>query len=83
MGKPSRDLALLVAKLYSLKPETTLMVGDRCNTDVAFGRSVGWHTLLVLTGCHTVDDARAAPSASERPDFMVPSVADLAGLLGQ
>ena len=82
VGKPSRDLAMLVAKLYSLTPETTLMVGDRCNTDVAFGRSVGWHTLLVLSGCHTAEDARAAP-ACERPDYMTASVADLAGLLAK
>ena len=82
VGKPSRDLAMLVAKLYSLTPETTLMVGDRCNTDVAFGRSVGWHTLLVLSGCHTAEDARAAP-VCERPDYMTASVADLAGLLAK
>ena len=80
VGKPSRDLAMLVAKLYSLRSESTLMVGDRCNTDVAFGRSVGWNTLLVLTGCHTIEDARQAPS-HERPDYVASSVVDLASLL--
>ena len=69
MGKPSRDLAELVGALYSLQPETTLMVGDRCNTDCAFGISVGMRTCLVLSGCHTLDDAREAPPEA-RPEFV-------------
>ena len=80
VGKPSRDLARLVQTLYSLRPETTLMVGDRCNTDVAFGLSVGWRTLLVLSGCHGHEDAARAPLA-EWPDFVAESVADLGKLL--
>lgn len=80
VGKPSSDLAKLVAEMYDLKPETTLMVGDRCNTDVAFGVSVGWWTMLVLSGCHTMADAKAA-RIEERPDFVTASVADLAGLV--
>ena len=80
VGKPSRDLALLVQQLYGLRPDTTLMVGDRCNTDIAFGHSVGWRTLLVLTGCHDLADVNKAPY-QEKPDFMASSVADLAGCL--
>ena len=80
VGKPSRDLAMLVARLHHLSPETTLMVGDRCNTDIAFGRSVGWHTLLVLSGCHQMSDVAAAPR-HELPEFCTASVADLAGLV--
>ena len=76
VGKPSRDLALLVQALYSLRPESTLMVGDRCNTDVAFGLSVGWSTLLVLSGCHGLEDVARAPFA-ELPDFVAESVVDL------
>ena len=81
VGKPSRDLALLVAKLHGLKPSSTLMVGDRTNTDIAFGRSVGWRTLLVLSGCHSLDDVARAPSG-EVPDYVAPSVAHLATCLG-
>ena len=80
VGKPSRDLAQLVASLYALSPDTTLMVGDRCNTDVAFGLSVGWSTLLVLSGCHSRADIARAPAA-ERPDYCADSVVDLASLL--
>ena len=80
VGKPSRDLAQLVARLHALKPESTLMVGDRCNTDIAFGRSVGWHTLLVLTGCHGMGDVAKA-AAGEAPEFVCASVADLKACL--
>lgn len=33
-----------------------MMVGDRTNTDVKFGRDHGLKTMLVLSGCHQVDD---------------------------
>jgi 4-nitrophenyl phosphatase len=80
VGKPSRDLALLLSSLYGLSPDTTLMVGDRINTDVAFGLSVGWRTMLVLSGCHSRADIRRA-NAAERPDYCADTVADLANLL--
>lgn len=80
VGKPSGDLARLIAQLYSLRPESTLMVGDRCNTDIAFGHTVGWHTLLVLTGCHD-REAISKAAVDERPDYCTGSVADLASLL--
>ena len=47
VGKPSRDLARLVAELFTLRAETTLMVGDRTNTDIAFGRLK--NTIICLT----------------------------------
>ena len=80
VGKPSADLARLVAELHGLRPEATLMVGDRCNTDVAFGYSVGWSTLLVLTGCHTLDDVAKAPRG-EVPTYVADSVATLKPLI--
>ena len=80
VGKPSRDLAMLVGKLHGLKAASTLMVGDRTNTDIAFGKSVGWRTLLVLTGCHGLAEvASAAPG--ETPDYVTSSVADLAAFI--
>jgi phosphoglycolate/pyridoxal phosphate phosphatase family enzyme len=80
VGKPSRDLAVLVAELYGLKPSETLMVGDRCNTDMAFGNSVGWHTMLVLSGCHGLPDVACA-QASELPSYVAASVVELASCL--
>ena len=49
-GKPSATLAQLIIETKSLDPAKTCMVGDRLDTDIAFGRSVGMSTLLVLSG---------------------------------
>lgn len=49
-GKPSETLAKLIVATHQLNPATTCMVGDRLDTDIAFGRSVGMRTLLVLSG---------------------------------
>lgn len=79
VGKPSVDLARLLVDSYELNPARTLMVGDRCNTDIAFGRSVGMRTLLVLSGCHSLEDVRAA-AADSRPEFVADSIAQLTQL---
>jgi 4-nitrophenyl phosphatase len=42
-----------------LRPDECLMVGDRLTTDVAFGLAAGARTLMVLSGCETVDDIAA------------------------
>ena len=77
VGKPRLEFAPLVAQLHGLKPGTTLMVGDRCNTDIAFGNGIGWKTMLVLSGCHSRADIAKASSV-EVPDYVADSVADLA-----
>jgi phosphoglycolate/pyridoxal phosphate phosphatase family enzyme len=82
VGKPSRDLARLLIETHGLDPRRTLMVGDRCNTDIAFGNSVGMRTMLVLSGCHTLADACAAPRSS-CPDFVAPSLACLRALIDE
>lgn len=78
VGKPSKDLACLVMQSFGLQPKSTLMVGDRCNTDIAFGLSVGMHTCLVLSGVHTRAHAH---NADARPEFVADSVLDLAAAL--
>jgi phosphoglycolate/pyridoxal phosphate phosphatase family enzyme len=55
VGKPSVILAHLLKEEYGLNPERTLMVGDRLDTDIKFGKDCGMKSALVLTGCTTAE----------------------------
>jgi len=54
VGKPNPIIFRMVAR--DLEGGRILFVGDRLNTDIAGGNAVGWDTLLVLTGVHTLGD---------------------------
>jgi NagD protein len=54
--------------------ETSVMIGDRMDTDVVSGLEAGMETVLVLTGSTTRDEAERFPY---RPSRIVDSVADL------
>ncbi|MBI5157747.1 MAG: HAD-IIA family hydrolase [Acidimicrobiia bacterium] len=75
-GKPHPPM--LAAVSARLRPGVTWMVGDRPETDVAFARAAGWRAVLVLTGI-----ARSAAEVPDdlKPDVILPSIADLPGLL--
>jgi NagD protein len=54
--------------------ESTVMIGDRMDTDVVAGMEAGLETILVLTGITTAEQAERFPY---RPSRIVGSVADL------
>jgi NagD protein len=54
--------------------ETTVMVGDRMDTDVISGLEAGLRTILVLTGSTQPGQVERFPY---RPTYIVDSVADL------
>lgn len=60
-------------------PRRAAIVGDRLDTDIALGKQGGLTTILPLTGVCSLDDV-AACSDDERPDFVVASIATLAGI---
>lgn len=79
-GKPEPFLLDLAARRLGLKPEDTariLMVGDRLDTDIAFGNRLGMRTLLVRTG--VTDDAtlEAEGHGEHCPTYVTDSMADL------
>jgi NagD protein len=49
---------------------TTVMIGDRMDTDIVAGLEAGLRTVLVLTGISTAADAERFPY---QPTWIVPS----------
>jgi ribonucleotide monophosphatase NagD (HAD superfamily) len=49
-GKPSPFLIQDIIATHGVTPQRMLMVGDRLDTDVAWGAATGMSTLLVMTG---------------------------------
>ncbi|KAA0183549.1 hypothetical protein HAZT_HAZT005053 [Hyalella azteca] len=81
MGKPEPHMFEVLRKRHHIKPQRTIMVGDRCNTDILLGTKCGLHTLLVLTGVHKLDDVQKMvddPSLNDQvPQYYLPSLGDL------
>lgn len=73
-GKPSPILAEVALHRLAVAAGDCLMVGDRLETDVLFGRNNGMGSALVLTGVTRRDDLA---HASVQPDFVLESVAEL------
>jgi len=82
IGKPEPIALDLIKQSYHIDPERTLMIGDRLDTDIAFGARGGLKTLLVLTGVATKEDVEM--NVRERgvvPDFVMESFGDIVDLL--
>lgn len=77
IGKPAPALFEAAMKLLGSQPATTLVVGDRYDTDIVGGARAGLHTALVLTGVSTAADAAQGPIT---PDLVI---ADLPALLAR
>ncbi len=75
-GKPHAAMLGLVQS--RLRPGATWVVGDRPETDVALARAGGWLAVLVLTGVWRNPSTVPPPW---QPDVILPSVAELPGLL--
>jgi ribonucleotide monophosphatase NagD (HAD superfamily) len=63
-----------------LGPGPVWMVGDRPETDLAFGKAAGWITILALTG--VVGDPAEVPE-EWAPDFVIDALSNLPALLDQ
>lgn len=82
IGKPSRFMFECIASQFELDPESSLMVGDRLETDIVFGVNCGLSTVLTLTGVSTFEQAQVYKDSDEPekkdfvPDYVVESIAD-------
>ncbi len=75
-GKPFPYLMQLSLERLGTSKEETLVVGDRLETDIAAGQSVGCPTALVLSGVSTKEQADTWKPA---PDIIAASLAELVG----
>jgi len=80
IGKPNQTMLDCVQAKHNYDPTRTIMVGDRLNTDIAFGKKGGLNTLLVLTGITTKADVDGA-SPQETPKYITQSLGDLRVLM--
>ena len=78
VGKPNPLMMRSALNAIEAHSETTVMVGDRMETDVKSGLEAGLRTILVLTGSTRGDQVERFPY---RPTRVVDSVADLIELI--
>jgi 4-nitrophenyl phosphatase len=55
-GKPEPIMMEMALKEMGISPETTIVVGDRLDTDILAGQNMGCLTALVMTGVSTEEE---------------------------
>lgn len=79
-GKPNQSMMNSIKvdnERLKQNPGIGLMIGDRLNTDMKFGRDGGLDTLLVLTGIETENEVRVAETNNEAPTYYADKLGDL------
>jgi NagD protein len=74
VGKPSPVMMRMARKELGLATAQTTMIGDTMETDILGGVSMGYRTVLVLTGSTRREDLGRY---AYQPDFVLPSIADM------
>uniref|UniRef100_A0A8D2JB75 Pyridoxal phosphatase n=1 Tax=Varanus komodoensis TaxID=61221 RepID=A0A8D2JB75_VARKO len=83
IGKPNTYMFECIVERFGVDPSRMLMVGDRLETDILFGKNCGLDTVLTLTGVSRLEEAQAymasdSPAAKDLvPHYYVDSIADL------
>jgi 5'-nucleotidase len=80
VGKPNPLMMREALRTIDAHSETTVMIGDRMDTDIVAGIEAGLETILVLSGITTRDQAGRFPYL---PSRIVDSVADLVATIDQ
>ncbi|HET8665917.1 MAG TPA: HAD-IIA family hydrolase [Nocardioides sp.] len=80
IGKPNPLMMRSALNRIQAHSETTVMVGDRMDTDIVSGLEAGLRTVFVGTGSTRPDDI---PSFPYRPTRVVDSIADVVPLVAE
>lgn len=74
VGKPSPVMMRMARKTLELATDDTVMIGDTMSTDILGAGSMGFTTVLTLSGVTKENDLDQFGYA---PDFIIPSIKDL------
>ena len=74
VGKPNPLMMRSALRAIDAHSESSVMIGDRMDTDIVAGLEAGMRTALVLSGLTTADEVERYPY---RPNRVLSSVADL------
>ncbi|GAB4275705.1 MAG: HAD-IIA family hydrolase [Candidatus Promineifilaceae bacterium] len=78
IGKPMPTMFNIATKRLGGTPETTAMVGDRLNTDIAGGQAAGLKTILVFSGITQPEDLA---TSNIQPTYTFANITELAHAL--
>ena len=81
VGKPQPAMFAAILQADGVEPDEALVVGDNPAADIVAARRARIRSVLVLTGIADAERA-AGLGGEERPDAVLPSVADLPAWLG-
>jgi len=73
-GKPKPKMFEIAMRIINVSPESTLVIGDRLDTDILGGLEANCLTALVLTGISTSEDLI---NSAYQPHFVFENLADL------
>lgn len=76
IGKPQPTMIFEVMKKFNVKPEQTVVIGDRLYTDIASGNNAGVDTVCVLSGEVTLAEVNEAHGV-EKPTFLFHHVKEI------
>ena len=80
IGKPNPLMMRSALNQLEAHSESTIMIGDRMDTDIISGLEAGMRTILVTTGSTRPDQIERFPY---RPTRVVDSIADLVEMVSQ
>jgi NagD protein len=80
VGKPNPLMMRSALNRIEAHSETTVMVGDRMDTDIVSGLEAGLRTIFVGTGSTRLDQV---PRFPYRPTRVVDSIADVVPLVAE